>query len=230
MVGAELDQLECFGAVEGDLTIRDAESLSALESVTAWEGSLIIEASPDLLTLQGLGMLSEVGGDLRIVGTGITSLAGMEQLREVSGELEIADNDALNSLLGLELTLLGGGLIVDDCGSLTDLNDPILPAIIGDLQILNNESLTSLDGVEELRQIQSLVITDNPALANLTSLCGLDPSQADPAGISGAVATIIGNGPLTETEARCVVESATPFDGSVASDISGAADGSCSCN
>jgi len=124
---------------------------------------------------------TEIEGNVRIHGAGITNLNGLSVLTAIGGNLNIRLNSALTSLNGLEgLTSIGSSLVIS-----------------------NNYSLTSLTGLDNLTFVGDyLTISGNTALSacNAEWLCNV------PAIVSGSV-TIQGNAPgclsLVEVAVSC---------------------------
>lgn len=151
---------------------------------TEIEGQVTIDGS-DITNLEGLGVLTTIGGDLRIwsfLGS-LTSLTGLENLTSIGGYLEISDNTQLTSLTGLDgLTSIGGSLYIGywefDAGnpSLTSIEAlSNLTSIGGILEIANNPSLTSLVGLDNIDadSITELYIYNNLSLpsCDIQSVC-----------------------------------------------------------
>ena len=146
----------------------------------SWSGT-------DITNLNGLSVLTSIGGDLRIYFNAyLTSLTGLDNVTFIGGYLWIGGNDALTSLTGLENLTYAGGLILGWMGfslygnvsltSLTGLNN--LTSIGGPLQIMENNTLTSLTGLDNVTSIGGFLMIGNYYGPNsnyaLTSLTGLD--------------------------------------------------------
>ncbi len=124
---------------------------------------------------------TEIEGNVRIQGAGITNLNGLSVLTAIGGSLQIRLNSALTSLNGLEgLTSIGGSL-----------------------RIRYNYSLTSLTGLDNLTFVgSSLTLNNNTTLSacNTDWLCNVLEI------VSGSV-TIQGNAPgclsLVEVALSC---------------------------
>jgi hypothetical protein len=116
-----------------------------------------------ITNLNGLGMLTAIWNNLSIGmqysgGTSLANLTGLNNLTSVGGDLWIRNNDSLTSLMGLEeLTSIGGSLNIG-CGFPGDGN-PILPSLTG------LEGLTSIGG--------GLSVCGNDVLTNLLGLDSL---------------------------------------------------------
>jgi hypothetical protein len=145
---AEIDDFQTFfpgcNIIEGDVRIG------------YWAGS-------NITNLDGLNILTSIGGNLRIEGNPILAdLKGLSNLTSVDGSLVISWNDEIASLTGLEnLTYVGGGL-----------------------EIYNNGRLISLKGLENLNvgAIIQLIIANNDVLSSceVHSICEyLENSSGD---------------------------------------------------
>jgi len=136
--------------IEGDVTIYgdDISNLDGLNTVTSIGGTLqignninISGDNPVLISLEGLGNLSSVGGDLLLMGNdSIVDLSSLESLTSIGGSLGIGDmyyqasavpNLSLLSLDGLDnLAFIGddirimGGILenISALSSLTLIN------------------------------------------------------------------------------------------------------------
>jgi len=102
----------------------------------------------DISNLNGLNVLTSIGGYLTILDTQLSNLSGLELLNSIES-FEISHNFTLINLIGLEsLKSVGGSFVVN-----------------------NNPNLQTLSGLDSLSTISwSLAISD----VGLTSLAGLD--------------------------------------------------------
>ena len=129
----------------------------------------------NLADISGFGALETVGQDLRIINTGLTSLAafakftssGLDQGRLIY----ISDNDLLPSLNGLVLASITG-IYISNNAQLSDLKG--LEKIIsmkGGINISQNNKLVNVDGLANVDgAINGISLSDNAALA---SVCGI---------------------------------------------------------
>ena len=125
---------------------------------TEIEGDIeIIGAFGNITNLNGLSVITSIGGDLLINRqTALFNLTGLENLTMIGGDLSIYRNDTLISLEGLNnLASIGGDLSTGYYGSGYGGNQSL-----SSISALNN--LTSIGG--------SLIINSNPSLANLSGL------------------------------------------------------------
>jgi hypothetical protein len=140
---------------------------------TEIEGHVKINGD-DITNLNGLNVLTSIGGDLRInYNPVLTSLSGINNVISIEGRLMIWGNDALTSLTGLDnLTSIGGYLEIknnDTLINLTGLDN--VTSIGGSLELYYNDGLTSLTGLDNMTSIGgTLFIQYNHALTKLTGL------------------------------------------------------------
>lgn len=152
--------------ISGNASLVSLEALSALTSVYSDFVLLDNEALP---SVQGLGALSSIGGNVWIRGEALVDLDGFDALERVGGDFRLEGNTRFEGLIGLER--IGGSLIPDlqqDCGGLEAL------AVIDESLYLNaTSSLTSLDGLEALTTIGMLYIDNAHQLQNVDALANL---------------------------------------------------------
>jgi len=122
---------------------------------TEIEGDVIIQG-PGINNLNGLSVLTSIGGYLQIKGNAsLSSLSGLDNVTSIGGILEITDNNALTSLTGLEnVVFIGENIEVSHNAALTSLSGINgLTSINQDLWIWDNVVLNSLYGLENLNSI-----------------------------------------------------------------------------
>ena len=163
--------------IEGDVTISgtDITNLNGLSVLTSIGGDLNIVSNPFLISLTGLEKVISIVGWLYIVNnSSLTSLTGLDSLTSIGGNLDIVNTIALTSLTGLEkLTSIGGGLEISDNNALTSLAGlDNLTSIGGNLYIFYNYALTSLTGLKKVNTIGIGIVIQGNSI--LTSLTGLD--------------------------------------------------------
>ena len=148
---------------------------------TEIEGNVKIHGN-DITNLNGLNVLTTIGGFLRIWGNAsLVSLTGLENLTSIKGHLIIGDfqeeNLSLSSLTGLDnVTSIGGHLSINNNDALTSLTGlDNVTSIGGDLSIWDNDALTSLEGLDNIgpASIDRLFINDNSSLSacEVQSVC-----------------------------------------------------------
>lgn len=133
-------------------------------------GDVVINGGTNISNLNGLSMVTSLGGNLNLVqNNSLSSLSGLKGLTSVGYWLNIVFNPSLRSLSGLDsLNFIGGGLVIQ-------LNDSLkvlaglegLDSLGGVLRIVNNVSLISLEGLDNLDagSINELQITGNTSLS-----------------------------------------------------------------
>lgn len=210
------------GTWEGDFTVSDTISATALEGYTALSGTLNV--SGEVSSLAALGCLAHVS-ELGIGGTSnLQDVRGLENLIEVDGDVIVSEgacaggdqtksppgphygpNSSLLSLQGLSsLERVGGDLVVGCNPSLENIGDlGKLETVGGDLS-LRGSPLPNLLGLDHLLSVGgSLDIRFNEAL---TSLEGLENLQA----VAGL--EIQGNWELTSLDALQSLITIGPID------------------
>jgi len=177
---------------------------------TRIEGNVVINSNWNnpITNLNGLSVLTSIGGTLFIGSVTMSDLTGLNNLTAIGGTLQIASY-SLISLTGLEkVTSIGGNLIIRGgpfgWGSASRLTSLMglqqLTSVGGDLTILGIDSLPGLTGLENLKTIGGgLQIHGNSAL---TSLSGLDNINA--ASITSI--SIYGNTSLADCHAENICD------------------------
>ncbi len=171
----------------------DITSLSGLDDVTS-VGGLRLAANPSLTSLDGLGAVTEIDGDLYLSDNpALTSLAALGGVRTITGAVTIKLNDALTDLGGLSgVETIGGDVFFNGNHLLTGA-DPLSVATVGGSLELQTTQMTSLDGFAALTRIEGdLLLTNNSQLTSLTGLHGLQR-------VGGSV-LINNNSQLTDAE------------------------------
>lgn len=137
----------------------------------------------DIMNLNGLNVLTSIGGTLKIKGTdSLKILTGLENLETIGNELIIRENLSLTTLTGLEnLATIGGELIIRENLSLTNLTGlENLNHIGGEMSIVLNDALTSLNGLGNLNYVgDDIGIAANEILINLDHLENLTNITGD---------------------------------------------------
>jgi len=134
--------------IEGnaEITGPDIANLNGLNVLTSVGGSLIISGNYGLMKLTGLDSVNFIGESLIIAnGPTLSSMTGLDKLTFVGQDINISSNTALTSLIGLEnISFIGGSLIIFGNTALNSLAglDNIDGGSIKDLAIVNNSSLS----------------------------------------------------------------------------------------
>lgn len=151
------------------------------------EGDVII-LGDDITNLNGLIVLTSIGGDLLINSNdNLTSLTGLEGLNFIEGDLSIGyisifgGNWALTTLSGLEnLDSIGGNFLIYNNPIINLVGLDNLLSIGGDLTIHSNFSLTNLTGLDNLASIGgSLSINFNYSLTSIAGLENIDAATLE---------------------------------------------------
>ncbi|MDN3724815.1 T9SS type A sorting domain-containing protein [Aequorivita sp. SDUM287046] len=135
----------------------------------------------DIVNLQGLSQIEDVGGGLIIDLTNIENLQGLENIHNLSSSLIITSNYALESFDGLQnLETIAGQFAVAFNSQIINftgfdsLNSVGTVSAFG-MHIASNNNLVSLVGLENLTQIHgSFRIDWNDSLESLNGLQNLD--------------------------------------------------------
>jgi Receptor L domain len=146
-------------------------------------GNVVIQGY-DIVSLAGLGVISQIQGFLLIDRTGLTSLNGLQNLTSVGGNLNVFANPYLVTLVGLTgVTNISGTLEIRDnpllthmmYGSGTGLIVVTPLTHVNDVIIRNNPRLLNLQGLAYLTSINgALLIADCPVLTSLQGLNNLN--------------------------------------------------------
>ncbi len=174
---------------------------------------------------------SEIEGNVKITGIDITNLNGLDMLTSVGGDLSIGNNYNMISLDGLNsLAYVGGNLNIHDSYTLVDISGlESLGQVGGNFTMHLINHLESLHGLENLQSVEGDFIMENlfdlrslDGLANLSSVGGdFRIQKADSlyssAGMQnldtiGGNIWILGNDNLTDLG---FLQSWTSFDGGI---------------
>ncbi len=121
--------------------------------------NLIIDG-PGIFNLLGLAGLTDIGGNLIINNTQLTSLEGLHNIIRIgrdtwNGSLEITNNSLLQNLDGLRsLTFVGNHILIEDNWSLSSIDGLSDLISVGDFFFIHsNESLLEVTGINNLLSI-----------------------------------------------------------------------------
>ncbi len=196
--------LESLNTVEGDFTIRLNPQLMSLQGLSGLGevGLLSIQNNNSLTTLSGINNLDNLHSLSIISNPILVSMAGFTSLTSLSGNFNINTNNALTSIAtGTSLTSIGGEIRVSNNPVLVNLANLSSVTSQNALRIENNDSLLSLAGLENITVINSLIITssNNLALCELPNICTYLSN--------GGTATISGNADgcnsIVQIQANC---------------------------
>jgi len=194
----------CYTHVSGSVRVLGLEyqdHVDSLETIRVIEGSLIVEANPWLLSLDGLAAIERVGGQVRIADNGqrLEPLPGLglRALREVGGDLTVSQPDIDLQDLG-SLREVGGTVRLDQVASLEGLGQVRTPTLeiqglardtdlrhaagvhgLSTLVLLDNSVLRSLDGLQVPEAMDSVRIENNARLEDVSALLPLREVSGD---------------------------------------------------
>jgi|GEM_PF-6317410 len=123
-VDREAQELGGCVTIDGDLLIYGPtlSSLAPLDSLSTVRGDLVIGPTASLRTLNGLGNLQSVSGDVRVEETLRLDSVTLAGLVEVGGSLRIENNRDLAVVAVPALQTVGRHLFIDDNPDLLDVN------------------------------------------------------------------------------------------------------------
>ena len=169
--------------IQGDVIIQgnDITNLDGIDVLTLIGGDLSILFNPILNDMAGLANVVSIGGGLYITHNfSLNSLSGLEGLTSIGSFFDLRSNDALTNIFALHnLEHIGDYFDVSFNGSLISLEGLDGLTFIGNgLIISNNNNLTSVAGMDKLSCIEGgLGIDFNNSLVNLSGLEGLSNIQ-----------------------------------------------------
>lgn len=180
------------------ITGSDIVSLDSLYSIKTVTGNLEIIGNPLLKSLSGLNNLDSIDGSLLVLqNDSILNFHGLQELKYVSGDLDISHNSSLRNFRGLDninwtanfkifvnssLDSLAGLENLSRVGAANNglfqiTGNARLKCLLGlqdidlgTLKIWQNDSLESLDGLQNNVNIQSLSLSTNRRLKNISAL------------------------------------------------------------
>jgi len=149
---------------------------------TNYPGCTEIEGDVNIMqgaiaNLNGLSVLTSIGGHLQFYWVPLLNLSGLENLTSIGDYLYIGEAHSLQNLNGLEnLTSIGGSLYIENNNNLTSLTGvDNLTSISQHLSVGNNILLTSLNGFYNLTSIGGIInIWSNNSLTSLNGLENVD--------------------------------------------------------
>lgn len=143
---------------------------------TEIEGNVRISAFGPLTNLNGLSVLTSIGGYFEVYNNNsLTNLEGLNNLTFIGGYFDISENDNLINLSGLDsLSFISDYFQIYDNGNLMNLIGlENLDSIGGNFDIIYNFNLINLDGLENLSSISGNLLIANNSLYNLEGLDNL---------------------------------------------------------
>lgn len=183
----DLTGLEKISFGEGaSLSIEDNANLVNVDALASQGGSnmaslivLTVANNPALTSIAGIRNLMHLGGvtaffviisDNAVLG----SLTGLDNLGVIGAALNVANNDALVSLTGLESVASTDNLEISGNASLTSIALLSGVAVSNSLIVSSNASLVNLAGLEAVVDLDATCdISSNAALNNIDGLMNL---------------------------------------------------------
>jgi hypothetical protein len=144
---------------------------SGMENLDTIAGNFTMTNAFNIGGFGGLSSLHSIGGDLMIRGGFfLSSFDGLENLEHIGGKLYLYDNYNLASISGLSgITSLDSGLYVIQNYNLPSISGLASLDHIGTaIEISGNEFLSSIDEFSFVDSLQSLKISDNLLLEDLS--------------------------------------------------------------
>ncbi|WP_139958716.1 T9SS type A sorting domain-containing protein [Flavicella sediminum] len=138
-----------YSEISGDLFIKNNSedpivNLAALNKLTTIGGSLYVDKTKSLASLEGLNNLNFIGENIFIFGNKLSSLKGFDKLTFIPGVLLITNNQELLTLEGLDcLTKVAGNVTLIENGLQSLAGFGAIEYLEGSLSIIGNNNLTS---------------------------------------------------------------------------------------
>jgi len=201
MTKANAKDFECVQVVTGDFsTWPDVDSLESLGRLVHVFGDVSIFGS-ELQSLHGLENLTKIGGSLDIDGP-IASLEALNHLGEVGGDLSLT-GIPVTSLHGFEnLGEIGGDLTIADLDGITELGSfGSLWSIGGQFIMQSNAQLESTGWGSRYGDVtvgDSIYVMSNPALKKLAAFGKPRLFTSDSLATTSTILTITHNDALEE--------------------------------
>lgn len=185
-----LNGLQNIKSIGGYIRIFNNPLLASIASLNLTEqngvlnGYLIIEKNPALTSLNGLGSITEIKNQLRIVDNSqladISALSGLTGIG-TSTSLSITHRSAILSNLAISsleafsnVTVIPTDLNVSDCPNLTSLQGlHNITSVGGYLRIQNNNLITSLSGLAGLTNVGGYINVNGTSINSISHLSNL---------------------------------------------------------
>ena len=160
---AEIQAFAGCGRVDGDLTIAgDVTSLEPLAAIEAVHGTLSVESTTRLQSLDGLERLRVATGISLHHNRELDDVTALSSLHQVS-RLSLSGNPQLETLRGLEGVQTLERLSIEGSGLFT-LRGLANVATVGELVVAKNRRLTELRALSTVLSAERVAIIDNPVL------------------------------------------------------------------
>ncbi|MEQ9219820.1 MAG: hypothetical protein RLO17_17330 [Cyclobacteriaceae bacterium] len=176
---------EMYTEITGNLTIsydpnhpewEPVNNLDKLANLTKINGELLIGGLTNLSNADGLANVSEIGGNIEVRHSQMTSLTWLKEIKEFNGSLILSDLSGLQSLEGLEnCTAINQGLDISFNPGLININALKNLSSIGLFARIDyNDKLPDIDGLSGLNEIGGyLSIYKNDLITDITGLKNL---------------------------------------------------------
>ena len=164
--------------IEGDVWIHgyDIDNLNGLSILTEIGGELLVD-STHLTDLQGLNSLTTIGKDLQISRNNfLYHLNGLDALTEISGPIYVSFSGVEN-FLGMPEIASIGGLEIYYTGTKSFDGLQGITSINGNLNLINGYYLNSLTGLENVQSINGFLQIFLTGLKDLSGLDNIDPNS-----------------------------------------------------
>jgi len=151
---------------------NDLSGFSSLQSIGR---SLIFEDTNNDSILTQLTALDTIGGDLRILNINISELNGLQRIKHIGGEIAYIDNYRLTRLLQFENVLTNiGSINIAENTALLSLDGLQVSRVEEQVYLYQNYSLSQIDGLSGLTYIGSNLIMEKNDIENLDGLSDLN--------------------------------------------------------
>jgi Receptor L domain len=164
----ELERFAHCTDIRGNLKVGGVSTLAPLATLHSVSGSLTIENTRELGSLEGLEQLESVKGLVLIANADLEDISALSALQSVS-TIDIVGNPELSNLSGLVNVQKLERLRLDANGIHSTVGLEQLTEI-GDLSISNNQALISVGAMNGVAKIGRMVVERNPRLAGYYGL------------------------------------------------------------
>jgi len=140
-----------------------------------YDGHLIVKGT-GITNLNGLSFLNSMTGTLEIIETSIISIESLSNISTINGSILISENNALQSLAGLEHIVSLDSLVLHDNGLIDDLDGLNNLESLKFFQV-NNMNLSSFSGLESLENVSTIRVLNNPQIKSFEGLTRLEEAD-----------------------------------------------------
>ncbi|WP_457617044.1 IPT/TIG domain-containing protein [Lutibacter sp.] len=146
---------------QGDITLSTQQEVEdfGLNNYTEISGDLVIEglgiASSEVVSLEALHLLTRVEGSIYIYdNNALQTLAGLNNITEVVGIIQVSRNEELLHLNDFENLVSLGGFQISNCFKVTNLNFlENINTLTGSLTIIGSDALVDYSGLRNITEI-----------------------------------------------------------------------------